>query len=1050
MDQLRKSLYRRAVITILALSFFADPTVAQNCTGRTNSYVCTSEEGCCWDDSNEQCVTFCPIDSKIVQFDYKIVDVSPSASVTTIRDKVQQAMSTVVSGVADIDVVRMGPLLVDNCGSAPLCGDPDQPLDPFAPNVIFFQECCPLNETTKTEECQVTDPVKSCRTATSTTPFCREVDNCGERDARLLIDGLRFRVNPEEVCCDTCVCYGDPRCTSFNGTQDIWALCDARGPRSNSNKKCKIQESVCMTQKDHENNQCQWLDDEKFNTAKSVGKFGSQCVQNVNSSDSTILMYSADTYRLVPRHAERGVIDKVSLTLGDVSYSMNATACVFEGRDAWDIQGGSTILPSYFKRTELVREQTESINILWLIQDPATNILTKVRCVAVYYDDMKDFGLPRINVEGVVEPNANYLNTRANLGGFCVTGSLEKTGSTNVTDAVENSDDYCKKYTGLEEVAVARQICDETVMRTSVSDCFDSFCSKYYFFAYDTFAECSELAQDDFGRVFCSITTMDQSNYRKCLDEIDDFDWESAVSMFLKPFLNATSECTNLDDEELPTTIGNCTDGVALQYQPEFNGDWETFVFFPASRPPCEGEVEYTYNERTKPLFDFPIRLIQCSAATVCSGDLCKQAAAVNASLTFSIGSRAPTASPSVRTPQPPSPTRSPANVNPPFPTNSPSPEPTSAPTATRAPNEEPTKNPTTSPTETAAPTNTQAPTVSGAPTRSPTMLPTTTTASPSTPAPSRGGWSAPSPPTAYVDPTMEPTMSPTSAPTKKQGGWSAPVVKPTDAPTDLPTGRPRQAVTSEPTTSPTSSPTKSPTKLPTDSPTSEPTSSPTSQPTKSPTGSPTLWPTNSPTAKPTEAPTLWPSYSPTDWPSYSPSDKPSAAPTESPTTEAPTSSPTRQDVPFSEAPTSSPSSKPGGWSPGRILSRASKTVAAMSGGRELQGDSDLTIIGSTSINFDTVEAAQSYAQREQACADFMASYNNDNPVGRMDSCKMAQAESSEGVPFGLEGSVATEAAGISAGGIVGIVFGSLFALYLILLVRKNMLGPKSSSTEII
>ena len=1013
---------------------------ALNCTDNTNSYICTSEEGCCWNEATEECGTFCPIDTTIVQFDYKIVDVNPSASESDIREKVQQAMAEVVTGVDDINVVRMGPLLIDNCGTAPLCGDADVPIDPFSPNAIYFAECCPLNETKKTEECQVEDPVKSCRTATSTVPFCDNEEECDERAATLVIDGLRFRVNPDEVCCDTCVCYGDPRCTSFNGTKDIWALCDARGPKSDSNNRCKIQESVCLTQTDHEDNPCQWIEDEKFNTPKSVGKFGSQCVQNVNSSASTILMYSADTYMFVPTQAERGVIEKVSLTLSSITYNMTAEDCVTKDRDAWTIQGGSGILPSYFKRTEWNRESTESINVLWLVQDPMTNILTKVRCVAVYYDDMKDFGLPRINVEGVVEPNANYLETRSNLGGFCVTGSLEKTGTTDVTDAVEAGDDYCKKYTGLEEVAIARQICSETAVAVSVSDCFETFCSRFYFFEYDTFDECAEKAQEDFGKVFCAVTTMDDSNYRECLDEIDDFDWESAINMFYKPFLNATSECTNLDEEELPTVAGNCTDGVALQYQPEFNGDWKTFVFFPASRPPCEGEVEYTYSEETKPLFIFPIRLIQCSAATVCSGDLCKQAAAVNASLTFSLGSAAPTSAPTSTSSQTGVPTVGPANVNPPFPTSAPTESPTYSPTATQAPNADPTKSPTKLPT-----TTTFAPT-----TLSPTY-------SPSTPSPTRGGWSA-QPPSAYVDPTMQPTTSPTP----KQTGWTAPVPKPSPSPTDLPTGRPVQLVTQEPTSSPTESPTGSPSKSPTASPTHLPTQSPTLWPTYSPTlwptYSPTLWPTASPTLWPSASPTLWPSQSPTSKPSDSPSDSPSASPSASPSqspTRSPTSSPTRTGGTISEAPTVSPSSKPAGWLSGRILQRtsanpASTSIFLSSADRSLQGDNTLTISGSTSINFDSVAAAQAYAQTEGACDKFMDAYNADEPIGRMESCRMAQAESSEGVPFGFENPGVQEAAGISAGGVVGIVFGSLFALYLVLLVRKNMLGPKSSSTEII
>lgn len=973
----RKHFLQNRAIGAAVLCVFAS-AAAQNCTG-SSSWLCTQNEGCCWDESDGECKTFCPIDSPFVELSYTIGEVPGNGEITsmaaTIIGTVEGAMTALLQDNAEVDELRIGELLEENCGSAPLCGTPNQTLIITEENMIGFHECCPLNETSKTDTCQVQDPVKSCRYAATVEPVCEDEILCDLLNPLLEISNITFQKTEEDICCDTCRCYGDPRCTSFNGTQDIWALCDARGPVSASNNRCKIQESVCATQKDHENNQCMWLTDEKFDESSSVGKYGSQCVPNNMSSASTLLMYSADTYKFVPGQTDRGVINQVTLTLDDVIYSMSAESCVADGRAAWNIDGPVSLLPDYFRRVEFDRPSTDSINVLWVVSDPKTNILTKIRCVAVFYNDINDYGQARINVEDIVEPNPDYLTTRTNPEGFCVTGSLEKTGTTNVTELVESDSGYCTKNGGQGDVALARAVCQEALSSVSTVDCFETFCSQYWFFYYDSLDDCVEDATENFGEVLCRITTDTNERFRQCMDDLDDFDLESVLATYLYPFVNNTYvECTPVED--LPTAASNCSNGLALQYQPVFNGEWETFIIFPADVRVCGDGATFEYNEENKALFLNPIRLIQCSTAATCTGSLCKQTPGVNATLRFERGTLAPNRPPIdppaifQPTPEPTmEPTDSPTTYTPtidsPAPTDSPSASPTYSPT------KNPTKSPSPSPTQPTAPTE---PTL-------PTYKPTP---SPSTETPTR-----------------------TETPTKKPKGWGKVTKTPTSEPPSI---VPTEPLTDIPTTSPTKSPSKNP--------------------------------TVSPSYSPSKAPTYWPSGSPTYWPSGSP--------TYWPTTETPTSSPTYAPVAAINI-TGAPTPKGGGWIGRRVLKAQPNKAGVKSVVLDRKLQDALTIVGTAFITFDSVEAAQAYAQSTTECEEFVQNYNsNQSKIGVAEECHLKQVEETRGVTLGYDPSgAAITSEGVTAAGVVGIVFGCLCAVYLLLLARKHALGPKKS-TDII
>eukprot|EP00512_Aurantiochytrium_limacinum_P002954 CAMPEP_0171505256 /NCGR_PEP_ID=MMETSP0958-20121227/12125_1 /TAXON_ID=87120 /ORGANISM="Aurantiochytrium limacinum, Strain ATCCMYA-1381" /LENGTH=171 /DNA_ID=CAMNT_0012041387 /DNA_START=64 /DNA_END=576 /DNA_ORIENTATION=+ len=70
-----------------------------------------------------------------------------------------------------------------------------------------------------------------CRTVQISDAYCDESSTgCNPDDAVLKLDfSFAYEaVASEELCCSACVCWGDPRCTSFDGSRANWIICDDR------------------------------------------------------------------------------------------------------------------------------------------------------------------------------------------------------------------------------------------------------------------------------------------------------------------------------------------------------------------------------------------------------------------------------------------------------------------------------------------------------------------------------------------------------------------------------------------------------------------------------------------------------------------------------------------------------------------------------------------------------------------------------------------------------------------------------------------------------
>lgn len=850
--------------------------------------------------------------------------------------------------------------------------------DPNEPNFISSEElefpvCCALADTEPNgdnEEC-VVNPIESCRmqyldTACPTlsersdsllelddlsaSEFLslkqEEVPECiGDEPIMQLLFIYEEEIAPES-CCLTCSCYGDPRCVSFDKESDLWILCDARAPRDSEdpNSVCEIQEEQCDEEEDHEGNSCLWISlSEEEEDEWSTIVNGSRCVPSTESGESWIVMYEFDEFEFLIRQGERGVIDKVSITLDEDIYTMSAADCyVGDFNNTWstviDDEEEFIVPPQGF--AQIIETPAEGlVEFLWVVTDQNTLVHARIRCLT-QKDSLGRSSQPRIHIDALVEPEVEIDEARGEAFGFCVSGSLDSTGTTSNTELIE-SGDGCQPNGALtndEELQVARSLCGPGLLYSSLATCAVSFCEENYFPNFIDYAECVTMIGDgvegfDFRDAFCLAMTFTEQDRTNCLALWDNLDGLSgpliAIEIYypsaFEPFERPSTDCAETVSE-LPSRLGACEPGVELQYLDD-SLEWITFLGIPERFAPCS-ILEFNFVDH-EPLFVNPIRLKQCTISSACltaNNKICESQKGFAAQFLLRPGvepvpTLSPTESPTGVEPQEtlfPSlnPTRRPTE----FPTHKPTKSPsqslvTSAPTGVSGwGSGKPTESPTHLPEPlTVAPTGfptvipTESPTISPThlPTSSPTEFPTVTpTRSPSTPFPSQTPTEGPS-----WSPSFEPSVTPTETPTEQ------PTVQPTEIPTNEPTASPTDFPTLEPTVSPTAIPTESPSHLPTTSPTSFPTTVPTNIPTEVPTESPSHQPTEQPTETPTFNPTKQPTHAPSWSPSVIPTEHPTAEPTEEPT-ESPTVSPTNYpsvlptEVP-SETPTESPTISP-------------------------------------------------------------------------------------------------------------------------------------------
>ena len=337
----------------------------------------------------------------------------------------------------------------------PLCGEApvELPVPATGGEVGFnFDICCPFADTME-DNCAVNPLTEANRTQGFDGPIV--TDPSAVTEACLTLENVVFETSDRSPCCESCTCFGDPFCISFDGTQDLWLVCDARTvPADQSRPYCKLTENQCSQEVDPLGQQCVWAPARDGIPARdwSVRERGSPCQP---TDISYIQMYEADTATVRVGQGERGFVKEVDLTFGGNQYFLNAEDCVNNGPD--DSWTGAAI-DSNFQRAEDMFAPDDNNDYLWHVYDPTTKIGVEIRCTSFLVDGEKVNA--RMNVESISEPDRAG---RSSTGGYCVTNDIGNNNPSQNTIFIEENG-LCTANGPIEDTTIARIVCENPAL----------------------------------------------------------------------------------------------------------------------------------------------------------------------------------------------------------------------------------------------------------------------------------------------------------------------------------------------------------------------------------------------------------------------------------------------------------------------------------------------------------------------------------------------------------------------------------------------------------
>ena len=570
----------------------------------------------------------------------------------------------------------------------PLCGQSPQEQDPPAPGTgvaeFRFDICCPFVDNAG-PNCVPNARGEANRTTGLDESLLGSVNMEPEEDVKHCLEFFNFKFEQSErtTCCESCTCYGDPNCISFDGTNESWILCDGRelptSPKRIRSGYCPQRKSSCLAEVDAEGLECVWAPDRDGVPAPkwSIAERGSPCQP---SEESFINMYTADTFNIDIGQVERGNIFTAKLKFGSKEHVLTADNCV-----KGDLLGswtGDSINPDYFHRGVEMYSTKANNDIIWEVLDPATGISVTIRCTA-YAED-----LARLSIESVLEPDPDFRRERRPLGGFCATNDLGNRFPSEKTAMIQENG-YCGGPGPKDNVVIARAVCqDITISKNAVQQCRQKFCNQYWFPYYSSVKRCLSTLKKDWVNGFCKAFTSLRNDEKECKDTIAEFGWNYAVAKYYGRE-GPVSTCVE-DFEDFPNSLAECIPGVELQSFDEDAEEWVPVKGIPEDTPACSDEVYSLCSDKYPELFERKIRWVQRRERENCLLDKCGRQNGFAVEMSWNLATSPPT-------PEPPTPD----------PTSSPTPEPTRSPTPT--------------------PPTTEPPTPTPEPTRSPTPTPPTT-----------------------------------------------------------------------------------------------------------------------------------------------------------------------------------------------------------------------------------------------------------------------------------------------------------------------------------
>jgi len=546
-----------------------------------------------------------------------------------------------------------------------------------------------------------------CRTVQISDAYCDESSTgCNPDDAVLKLDfSFAYEaVASEELCCSACVCWGDPRCTSFDGSRANWIICDDRRASN-----CLHGPVRCENQKDPWGNKCEYVRNTRVPNSEddkpwwySWDQSGSPCQSTSiweGTKFPTMIMYEGSDQVITLTLGERGIVSALNVTqTSGETFAITSTDCLADSSaSAWTSSSSSSI-PSTWTVTVESDSRTR-----WSIQNDDASAFTSILCQAT--SDYRS----RLDVN-IKVPTAGDAPLSSSGDGFCNTGTISEDAKGTGTLSVEQDDECLREELG-GCIEACKALVDATCLESNLETHVRYWCDMNDYAgvlpAINSTEDCVSRIIDEenctetsynWADIVCQIDNMnsdksgyDESGYLQCLADIEDFTWFQYVqdrpSYSVVSSGSAPTECISDVIEYSKSKPYDCAVGVQVQSLNPETGDYDDEFFIPVDSPPCDDVLNISGADFPN-IMTRPIRLVQCeSLQSQCAiENSCLPTNGFEVSFEYTM-KFCPTSKP----------TQSPTLT----PTSSPTLVPTDAPTLapTKVPSAAPTSTPTLTPT---------------------------------------------------------------------------------------------------------------------------------------------------------------------------------------------------------------------------------------------------------------------------------------------------------------------------------------------------------------
>lgn len=502
-----------------------------------------------------------------------------------------------------------------------------------------FSSCCPspslsarrlLGITSDTLPRQMQSTSENCQSYEIIDPFCPDC-NLETISLSLTVQFSNPQVLSNETCCSECNCWGDPRCTSFNGTRANWVVCDDR------NSQCEHGPVRCENRKDPWGGSCEFVKRSRKPESDDPQPWwydwdtsGSPCQATPVWEEEQfpyMVMYDGEGQVINLTLGERGIISSVQVTEESTDYTLDARDCfVNANSSAWTVTGDS-FFPSTWNLT------VESSTLYrWNIQNLDKTVFTSIVCY-----QSSDY---RSRLDITVRQIASSTSDLNSVQGFCKSGIISENFAESRTLSIEEDDACLRKELGtcVEACkALVDSSCSETNLQANVREwcsindltgivtnfTIDSIdtCISYICGDGNCFDECSNTSQN-WADLVCQIDSMnidrtgyDEAMYRDCAADIAETSWfqyaADRQAYIVRNFgYFSDAECLESVSEYPSSKPYPCAIGAQIQTKNPDTGEWEDEFFIPVENPLCENATLSALDYPN--LVTRPIKVSQC------------------------------------------------------------------------------------------------------------------------------------------------------------------------------------------------------------------------------------------------------------------------------------------------------------------------------------------------------------------------------------------------------------------------------------------------------